>query len=160
MKRSLSELSPHEVLKVAISIEERNARIYENYAQVFNWYEPDVALEFSQMAAEERSHGQRLEQIYREKYGDLECDVTEEQVVEIVEAPVLEDGEVFIYDRMRRWQVLQIGLKAERFAREFYIKLAERVSDQELRALCRELAEIEGEHEAFFLRELEKLKAS
>ncbi|GBC78058.1 hypothetical protein HRbin08_01544 [bacterium HR08] len=154
MNRSLAELSPPEVLKVAIWIEERNARIYENYAEMFEWYEPDVAQTFREMAREEREHGRRLHAMYVERYGEVTCDLTDADIRELVEAPIFEDGEAFVYDRVRRRQALEVGLLAERRARAFYTELAERIEEAALRALFRELAEIEAEHEAFFVRKL------
>ncbi len=160
MRRSLAELSPPEVLKVAIWIEERNARIYENYAEMFEWYEPDVAQTFREMAREEREHGRRLHAMYAERYGEATCDLTDEDIRELVEAPIFEDGEAFVYDRVRRRQALEVGLLAERRARAFYMESAERVEEAALRALFRELAEIEAEHEAFFVRELAEDRAA
>jgi rubrerythrin len=154
MRRSLAELSPQEILWVALRIEERNARIYENYAEMFEWYEPDVARTFREMAREEREHGRRLGVMYAERYEDAVCDLTEEEIREIVEAPVFEDGEAFIYDRARRRHAFEVGREAERRARAFYAEMAERATDAAVRALFRELAEIESEHEALLAQKL------
>jgi rubrerythrin len=154
MTRSLAELSPQEIVKVALWIEERNARIYENYAEMFEWYEPDAARAFREMAREEREHGRRLAALYAERYGEATCDLTDADIRELVEAPVFEDGEAVIYDRVSRRQAFDVGLQAERRARAFYAELAERAEDPALRALFAELAHIESEHEAFFVRKL------
>ncbi len=154
MRRSLAELSPQEILWVALRIEERNARIYENYAEMFEWYEPDTAQTFREMAREEREHGRRLGAMYAERYGEAACDLTEEEIREIVEAPVFEDGEAFVYDRVRRRQAFEVGREAERRARAFYTEMAERTTDAAVRALFRELAEIESEHESVFAQRL------
>ncbi len=160
MKRSLAELSPQEALAVAIWIEERNARIYENYAEMFEWYEPDTARAFREMAGEEREHGRRLAALYAGRYGEAACEVTDADIRELVEAPVVEDGEALIYDRASRRQALDVGLQAERRARAFYAELAERTEDPALRALFDELAHIESEHEAFFVRKLAEVDPS
>lgn len=153
-KRSLAELSPQEILHVAMRVEERNAQIYENYATMFEWYEPEIARAFRELAEHEREHGRRLAQIYRERYGETTPELTDADIREIVEAPVFEDGEALIYDRARRRQAFEVGREAERRARAFYAGLAERIPDATLRALFRELSEIEAEHEAFFLQQL------
>lgn len=156
MKRSLTELKPHEVLKVAVWIEERNAQAYENYAQMFEWYEPDLARAFQEMAVQEREHGRKLSEMYQQKYGDLACDLTDQDIIEMVEAPVLEDGETFIFDRTRPRDALEVGLKAERLAKAFYADLAKKAEDPDQRALYQELADVEVEHEAFLLRKIEE----
>jgi erythrin-vacuolar iron transport family protein len=158
MKRSLVDLKPHEVLRVAVWIEERNARAYENYAEMFEWYEPEITQAFLEMAAEEREHGERLQAVYKKRYGDLVCNLTDSDITEIVEAPMLEDGETFIHNTTRRRDVLEVGLKAERFAQAFYSRLAETTEDDEQRALYAELAGVETEHEAFLLKKIAELE--
>jgi len=154
MKRSLAELSPQEVLTVAMWIEERNARIYESYAEMFEWYEPEAARAFREMAHEEREHGRRLAALYAERYGEAICELTDEDIREVVEAPIVEDGEALIYDRASRRHAFDVGLQAERRARALYAELAARAEDPALRTLFDELARVESEHEAFFVRKL------
>lgn len=160
MKRSLAELSPQEILTVAIWIEERNARIYENYAEMFGWYELDAARVFREMAHEEREHGRRLAALYAERYGEATCSLTDADIRELIEAPLFEDGEALIYNRASRREALDVGLQAERRARAFYAELVERTEDPALRALFGELAHIESEHEAFFVRKLAEANSS
>jgi rubrerythrin len=147
MKRSLTELKPHEVLGVAISMETRNAAIYSNYAEMFRGYDPEIEYTFIEMAAEEVRHGGELAVLYIQKFGDLKCAVTDEDVWEVIEAPVLEDGEAFITATMQVIDALRVALTAEQRAAAFYRQLASEVADPQLSAIYTELAGVEVGHE-------------
>src|SRR5579864_4919076 len=99
MQRKFVSLSPQEALQVAISIEDRNAGLYHRFAELFTEFADAESLEiatvFWEMAIEERGHSSLLRQKYAERYGDAVCQVSEQDLVEIVEAPKLEDGDVF-----------------------------------------------------------------
>ncbi len=127
-----------------IQIEARNAEIYMTFSRLFAGYEDGVAAIFREMAAEERQHGVDLEQRYQERYGPVPTDA--EETRDVIEAPDLEDAEALIFDSMTVEQALVAGLKAERMAREFYLREQDRVDDSALQALYRELAEFEEDH--------------
>src|SRR6516164_7254022 len=61
MKRDFASLSTQEALHVAIFIEERNAEIYHQFAEMFAEFRDPESLEiaaaFWDMATEERKHG-------------------------------------------------------------------------------------------------------
>jgi len=156
MQRSFISLSPQEALQVAISIEDRNAELYHHFAEMFTEFVDQESLEiaavFWEMAVEERGHASVLRQKYTERYGDSVCSITEQDLVEIVEVPKLESGDVFgpstdcVPGRVR---ALTVALQAELRAQQFYGKLVERTPAGPLHDLFHDLAELEDGHVAF-----------
>jgi rubrerythrin len=128
----------------AIQIEARNARVYDSLAQLFEGYEDSVTAIFREMATEERQHGAELENRYRERFGRVPSPAEEPK--EVIEAPDLDDPEALIFDSMTIEQALEVGLRAEQMAREFYSREASRTSDPGLRDIYRELGEFEETH--------------
>jgi erythrin-vacuolar iron transport family protein len=67
---NFSDLSERELLALAISLEEEDARIYDEFAEGLRETYPDTARMFSAMADEETGHRHRLLDLYRERFGD------------------------------------------------------------------------------------------
>ena len=82
MKRDFVSLTAQEALHVAIFIEERNAEIYHQFAEMFaEFHEPEsleIASTFWDMANEERQHGTLLRKRYFDRYGTRPCAVTDQ----------------------------------------------------------------------------------
>lgn len=127
-----------------IQIEARNAKVYDTFAQLFQGYDDSVTAIFREMADEERQHGTDLEQRYRARFGPVPA--LAEEPKEVIEAPELEDAEALIFDSMTLVEALEVGLKAELMAREFYQRETGRISDPGLQKLYRELGEFEEDH--------------
>ena len=70
-RRRFSDLSEQEVLALAISSEEDDARIYRTYAQDLRADYPASAAVFDGMAAEEDSHRQQLIDLHIARFGDV-----------------------------------------------------------------------------------------
>src|SRR5271166_5621862 len=68
--RSFDSLSEQEILALAISLEEEDARIYDDFADGLKADYPATAAALEQMRAEEDNHRHRLIDLYREKFGD------------------------------------------------------------------------------------------
>lgn len=128
----------------AIQIEARNGAVYDSLAQLFQGYEDSVTAIFREMATEERQHGAELERRYRERFGP--APPSSEEPKEVIEAPDLDDPEALIFDSMTVVQALELGLRAEETAREFYRREVPHASDPELQRTYRELAEFEETH--------------
>lgn len=143
MSTALSEAS-RAVLLRAIQIEARNAAVYESLAQLFQGYDDSVNALFREMAEEERQHGAQLQQRYARRFGPMPTAVENPQ--EVIEAPDLNDPEAMIFDSMTIEEALEIGLRAEQEAREFYRQEVARTPDPELRSAYQELAEFEDTH--------------
>ena len=80
LKRYFASLTPQEALHVAAFIEERNAEIYHQFAELFaEFHDPEsleIASTFWDMAAEERNHGTELQKRYFDRYGTRPCAIT------------------------------------------------------------------------------------
>jgi rubrerythrin len=128
----------------AIQIETRNAGIYDSLAGIFQGYDDSVEAIFRDMAAEERQHGAELEQSYRDMFGLVPASTQEPN--EVIEAPDLEDAEALIFDSMTVEQALEMGLRAEESARQFYSVEVLRTAEPQLHKMYQELAEFEQTH--------------
>ena len=69
-KRSFQSLSEQEILALAISLEEEDARIYGDFAEGLKVDYPATATILNGMRAEEDGHRRRLIQLYRKKFGE------------------------------------------------------------------------------------------
>jgi erythrin-vacuolar iron transport family protein len=70
-RRRFSDLTEQEILALAISSEEDDARIYRSYAERLRGEFPASAAIFDGMAAEEDQHRQRLIDLHRTRFGDV-----------------------------------------------------------------------------------------
>jgi rubrerythrin len=155
MKRYFTSLSTQEALRIAIFVEERNARIYRQFAELFGAF-PDadsreIAEVFAEMAAEEVNHGDQLERRYIRRFGKSPCAITADEVPDTVELPQLPDGNIFAIVRSGvspapRAEGLAVALAAEEGAMRFYQHLAELADEPEFGRFYAELADFEGEH--------------
>jgi len=140
---------------MAISIEERNAEIYHRFADMFTEFGDEESLEvaavFWEMAIEERGHHAMLERKYWEQFGTASRSYSEEDLVELIEVPRLNEGNLFAIDDglSGRQRALQVALRAEISAQQFYSKLVEQVPDGPLRRTYYDLAQVEDGHIAF-----------
>jgi rubrerythrin len=140
--RSFKSLSEREILALAISQEEEDARIYENFAEGLKETYPAQAEQFRKMRAEEDGHRHRLIDLYREKFGD--------------HIPLIrrQDVKGFVH-RRPLWLVRPLGLDAVRKqsemmeveTRRFYETSARKATDAGVRQLLGDLAEEERNHE-------------
>ena len=157
MTRGFASLNPQEALQMAIFIEERNAGIYQRFAEMFAEFRDTESLEiasvFWDMSTEEKRHRAMLQERYAERYGKATCSVTEEDLCEMIEVPNLENGDVFEApgrsDRSARERALQVALTAEKTAQDFYARLVEQTEDDILRRLYTELSIMEDGHVEF-----------
>jgi erythrin-vacuolar iron transport family protein len=140
--RHFTDLSEQEVLALAISSEEDDARIYRWYAQELRADFPSSAAAFDGMAAEEDQHRARLIEEHRRRFGELIPLIRREHV----------SG---YYGRQPVWLIRNLGLerirdeaaRMERQARDFYTRATQRTTNAGTRALLGELAAAEAGHE-------------
>ncbi|MGC9418139.1 MAG: iron exporter MbfA [Rhodovulum sp.] len=142
-RRRFSDLSEQEILALAISSEEDDARIYRSYAERLRTDYPDSARVFEEMAREEDSHRRRLIEKHRERFGEVIPLIRREHV----------SG---YYARRPVWLIENLGIERireeaemmERDAHNFYVKAAQRTADADTRKLLGDLAAAEAGHEA------------
>jgi len=159
MTRLFSSLNPQEALHAAIFIEERNAGIYQSYAEMFSEFGDPESLEignvFWDMSVEEKRHSSQLQAKYRERYGDTTCPLTEEDLRELIEVPKLEGSDIFEAVESvlagPRQKALRVALDAEKSAQEFYAQLVNCTEDDALRRLYIELSTMEDGHVTYIL---------
>jgi rubrerythrin len=163
MKRDFTSLTPQEGLHVAIFIEERNALLYRQFAELFGDFpEPDareITSTFLNMADEEFEHCTLLQELYEERYGTAPCAITDEDISDLIELPRLEDGNIFAIARasaspLPRNQALRVALKAEEAAFRYYARLVKITKEKELRSFYMELAQFESGHTEFLRHRL------
>ena len=154
MTRVYSSLNSQEALHMAIFIEERNADIYQRFAEMFNEFGDPESLEignvFWDMSVEEKRHSLLLQGKYSDRYGNAKCELTEEDLMEMIEVPKLESSELFeaVEAVMAgpRQRALRVALDAEKSAHDFYAQLVSATEDPSLRRLYIELSTMEDGH--------------
>jgi rubrerythrin len=142
-RRQFSDLSEQEIIALAISSEEDDARIYRTYAERLRADFPDTAKMFDGMAAEEDEHRHRLIDLHKKRFGDTIPLVRREHVAGF-------------YARNPVWLVENLGLERirdeaanmEQAAHHFYLKAAARTTDADTRKLLGDLASAEAGHVA------------
>jgi rubrerythrin len=141
--RSFKSLTEQEILALAISLEEEDARIYGDFAEGLRPNYPATAKILDDMRAEEDGHRHRLINLYRERFGD--------------HIPLIRRHDVqgFV-SRKPIWLVRPLGLAAVRKetelmeleTRRFYERAIARTTDAGIRQLLGDLAEEERKHSA------------
>lgn len=142
-RRRLDELSEREILALAISSEEDDARIYRSLAERLRGDFPATAALFEGMAAEEDDHRRRLIETYRARFGEVIPLIRREHVAGFqARAPVWLDPDLAI-GRIRR-----LAHEMEAAAASFYAAAAGRSTDAATRELLGSLAAAEAGHVA------------
>ena len=142
-RRQFKQLSEQEILALAISSEEDDARIYRWYAQRLRVGFPQSAAVFDAMAIEEDEHRSALIEEHRRRFGDAIPLIRREHVAGF-------------YNRRPVWLVQNLGLdrirreatRMEAEARDFYHRAAQHSTDAGTRQLLGRLAAAESGHEA------------
>ena len=133
-RRRFSDLSEQEIVALAISSEEDDARIYRTYAERLRADFPASAAIFDGMAEEEDEHRTRLIALHKTRFGDVIPLIRREHV----------SG---FYARRPVWLVENLGLDRmrdeaemmEREARTFYETAAAATTDADTRKLLGDL---------------------
>ncbi|MEO0379134.1 MAG: iron exporter MbfA [Pseudomonadota bacterium] len=140
-RKRFDDLSEQEVLALAISSEEDDARIYRSYAERLRGDFPASAAIFDGMAAEEDTHRTRLIDLHSTRFGEVIPLIRREHV----------SG---YYARRPTWLIENLSLDhiraqaeaMERDAARFYTAAASRTSDAATRKLLGDLAAAEAGH--------------
>lgn len=141
-RRRFRDLSEQEILALAISSEEDDARIYRSYAEMLRADFPDTAAIFDGMATEEDGHRKRLIELHRSRFGEVIPLIRREHVAGF-------------YARRPVWLIENLGIERirdeaeamERDAGAFYLKAAQRTTDAATRKLLGDLAAAEAGHQ-------------
>jgi rubrerythrin len=141
-RRRFSELSEREVLALAISAEEDDARIYRSFADRLSADYPASAAVFDGMAAEEDTHRQRLIELHRARFGEMIPLIRREHV-----AGFYARKPVWLAKTLTLEQIRAEAHEMERQARLFYDTAAAATPDAATRKLLGDLAAAEAGHE-------------
>ena len=139
--KAFAELTEQEILALAISAEEEDARIFADYAEGLKVDFPASAKVFNEMAAEENEHRRQLIELHRAKFGE--------------HIPLIRRHDIRGFARHEPlWLVRPLGLDRVRKqaeimefeARRFYERALNLASDAGVRKLLGDLAEAERSH--------------
>ena len=142
-RKRFDDLTEREIIALAISSEEDDARIYRGYAERLRGDFPGSAATFEAMAAEEDQHRARLIELHRARFGEVIPLIRREHVAGY-------------YARRPVWLVENLGLERireeaaamEKDAERFYAAAAGRSTDAATRKLLGDLAAAEAGHGA------------
>jgi len=139
--RSFKSLNEQEILALAISLEEEDARIYDDFAEGLKKDYPATAKMLAEMRVEEDNHRHRLIELHRQRFGE--------------HIPLIRRHDIkgFV-NRKPIWQVRPLGLAAVRRqvelmeleTKRFYESAIRQTSDAGIRQLLGDLAEEERRH--------------
>lgn len=145
--KSFSELTEQEILALAISSEDDDARAYMGFANALMETYPASAKVFIEMAEEEHDHRRALTELYRKKFGEF--------------IPLIRRGDINGFVRHKpAWTLSKLGIDAMRQRAEmvelenyrFYTQAAERSADPQIKKLLETLAMAEKGHESLAAR--------
>ena len=140
--RKFDDLSEREILALAISNEEEDARVFADFADGLHDDYPASAKVFDEMAAEENGHRRKLIDLFVSKFGD--------------HIPLVRRDHIRGYIPLKPvWHQRPLGIEAvraharemERTAARFYRQALTRTTDASTRKLLGDLAEEEEKHD-------------
>jgi len=141
LAKKFSELSEQEILALAISLEEEDARIYYDFADGLRETYPDTAKVFDQMRAEETEHRNSLMETYKARFGDHIPLIRRQDVKGFVQRrPLWLARPLRIADVRKQVEVMEYE------TRRFYERAMQQVTDLGIRKLLGDLAEVERQH--------------
>src|SRR5262249_35742939 len=140
--KDFSHLDERELLALAISLEEEDARIYENFAEGLHAQYPSSAKMFQATAEEENGHRHRVLDLYRARFGDHIPLVRRHDVKGFLKREPVWLARPLGLDKVRAQAEL---MEAE--TKRFYARAARRSTDVAIRQLLGDLAAEERRHE-------------
>jgi erythrin-vacuolar iron transport family protein len=141
--KSFSDLSEQEIIALAISSEDDDARAYAGFAHALMADYPASAKVFVEMAEEEHEHRRSLTELYRKKFGEF--------------IPLIRRADINGFVKHKpAWTLNKLGIDAMRKRAEvielenyrFYTQAAENSKDEQIKKLLSNLAAAEKGHES------------
>ncbi len=142
-RKRFADLSEQEILALAISSEEDDARIYRQYAERLRRDYPESARIFDAMAAEEDAHRRSLIELHKQRFGEVIPLIRREHV-----SGFYARRPVWLMENMTLERIRAEAEAMERDAERFYRRAAERTADADTRRLLGDLAAAEAGHQA------------
>jgi erythrin-vacuolar iron transport family protein len=145
--KSFSDLTEQELLALAISSEDDDARAYAGFAHSLMDTYPASAKVFMEMAEEEHEHRRWLTELYAKKFGDYIPLIRRSDIQGFVRhKPAWTIGKMNIEEMRQRAEVIEL----ENY--RFYKQAAERSQDPQVKKLLLDLAEAEKGHESIAVK--------
>lgn len=142
-RKRFDDLTEREILALAISSEEDDARIYRGYAERLRSDFPASAAMFEDMAAEEDQHRARLIALHEDRFGPTIPLIRREHV-----AGYFSRRPVWLVENLGLDRIREEARAMERDAERFYAAAAARSLDAATRKLLGDLAAAEAGHKA------------
>src|SRR6266487_5000035 len=124
------DLNEAQILALAITAEEEDARIYRDFAATLHTDFPATAELFTSMAGEEDGHRRRLIELYRERFGEHIPLLRRQDVKGFVTRQPMWLAQPLDLDKIRR-EASAIEIETRRF----YERAAARAGDARIRQL-------------------------
>jgi rubrerythrin len=136
------DLNEAQILALAVTAEEEDARIYRDFAESLRADFPASAELFTRMAAEEDGHRHRLSELYRQRFGE-HIPLIRRQDIKGFTA----HRPSWVTRTLRPEHAREEAALMEIESRRFYEAAAQRTNDAAIRQLLDDLAQEEQRHE-------------
>ena len=146
MKHSIQDLTPKEVLALAITIEQANQKSLHYFSEMFDGTDDQVSRNFEEMSVEESYHEEILRRKFRKIFKGPIPEISQFDVEETAEIISPEESNSITFDKLKANQVYPLAYEMEKRAKAFYEGAMQSVKDEELSNLFKELATMEGDH--------------
>ncbi|MBU2866131.1 iron exporter MbfA [Pacificibacter marinus] len=141
-RKRFSDLSEQDILALAISSEEDDARIYRTYAHNLREEFPNSAAIFDEMAVEEDGHRSALIELHQKRFGDVIPMIRREHV-----SGYYARKPVWLIENLSLDRIRSEARGMEQAAEAFYRKAATMTQDAATRDLLGHLAAAEAGHD-------------
>ena len=139
--KTFNSLTEREILALAISLEEEDARVYGDFANALQADHPGEAEKFSEMRRDEDGHRHRLLELYKQRFGEHVPLIRRQDVRGFVDRP-----SVWLTRPLRLEKAKKTAESMEVETRRFYLAAARKTTDANIRQLLGDLAEEESGH--------------
>lgn len=140
--KNFSELSEQEILALAISLEEEDHKIYNEFAIGLRETYPDSAKIFEIMSQEEDGHRHRLLSLYQRKFGNYIPLIRRQDIKGFVERkPIWLTRPLGIEKVRKQSEIMEIETQ------RFYQRAAQQTTDSQIRQLLDDLSAEEHRHQ-------------
>ncbi|HEX3856025.1 MAG TPA: ferritin family protein [Verrucomicrobiae bacterium] len=136
------DLNEAQILALAITAEEEDARVYRDFAESLHADFPATAELFTKMAGEEDGHRHRLTELYRQRFGEHIPLIRRQDVKGFVTR-----RPSWFTQALRPEHAREEAALMEIESRRFYEAAAQRTNDAGVRQLLGDLAQEEQRHE-------------
>ncbi len=145
--KSFSDLTEQEIIALAISSEDDDARTYSGFANALMETYPASSKVFIEMAEEEHEHRRWLTDLYQKKFGSFIPLIRRAEINGFVKhRPAWLISKLNIDEMRKRAEVIEL----ENY--RFYTQAAERSADADVKKLLLQLAQAEKGHEKLAAR--------